>query len=382
MTAKDYSEWRRNGHGPSELEDTVESTPFFAAYDDTADPQAADIPVPDPHETVGNGNASTGDVSTHNLLRAWRMPEPAPRRFIVKDLIPAGVVTSLYGDGGLGKSYVALFMAMSCCMARPFAGLPVEQCRALYLDGELDADEFLRRSYKLARGVGLDRPPRGLYYYRLDGPLGDTATQEEVRQLVSSHNIRFIVLDSLTMAAYTADTTEAPAVIATIKFLETLGTVLAIDHIPKSQAGVNQSHYTQFGSVFKRNAVRSQIQVVKAAGGALSLLHKKANFGPQLGAIYLAMEFGASMVKLVPLAPGDPRAAGIDENLPAMEQVYLALVEAGDCGAIVEGMAADSEMSAKTIRNHLTVLKQAGRAENMGGSRWRARVIPVPDPDN
>jgi len=41
----------------------------------------------------------------------------------------------------------------------------------LYLDFEDDADEFIRRSYETARGLGLDSPPFGVFYRRCNRPL-------------------------------------------------------------------------------------------------------------------------------------------------------------------------------------------------------------------
>ena len=51
----------------------------------------------------GNGGGSP--------LRIWERPEPPPREYVVDDLIPAGALTILYGDGGLGKSLLALYVA-------------------------------------------------------------------------------------------------------------------------------------------------------------------------------------------------------------------------------------------------------------------------------
>jgi DNA-binding transcriptional ArsR family regulator len=244
----------------------------------------------------------------------------------------------------------------------------------LCLDGEMEGAEFMRRAYRLARGLGYDRPPEGLHYYRLAGPLGDPGMQEDVRAVAKDTGAGFIVLDSLTMAAYSTDSNDAPAVIATIKFLETLGTVLAIDHIPKAQAGVNQSHYSQFGSSFKRYAVRSQMQLVKADGGAVSLLHKKSNFGPLVEPINMAVEFDSDAIRFSNISGADERLAGLEANLPAGERVYQTLVEYEGAGAMVGALAEDLKMAEKTVRNHLTALKRAGRVENVEGNRWRASV--------
>ena len=34
-----------------------------------------------------------------------------------------------------------------------------------------DGEEFLRRGFHVARGLGLERPPEGLFYLKLNAPL-------------------------------------------------------------------------------------------------------------------------------------------------------------------------------------------------------------------
>ena len=83
------------------------------------------------------------------------------------------LVTSLYGDGGQGKSLLAVHLASAVALGRPFLGLPTEARPVLYLDAELDADEFTRRAYGVARGMGESRPPAGLHYLALEWADGE-----------------------------------------------------------------------------------------------------------------------------------------------------------------------------------------------------------------
>jgi hypothetical protein len=307
------------------------------------------------------------------LVSVWEEPEPAPRRFTIEGLIPEGAVTSLFGDGGMGKSYLALYMAVLVCLGLPFTGRTVVKGRAIYIDGELDKTEFIRRAYKVARGLGLSAPPHGLYYLQLPGPLSDPGIQREVSGLVRGSDAVLTVLDSLTMSTYGADPKDAQAIIRVMKYLETLGTVLAIDHIGKAAPGANLSNYTQFGSAFKHHASRSQIQVVKADGGGLSLLHKKTNFGVKAAPTNLAMEFEADRVVITPIEATDERMAGIEDNLPAMERVCREIARYDD-GATLQYVADELSLKLGTVKNYVTVLHKAGRAEPLGDGRWKARI--------
>lgn len=51
--------------------------------------------------------------------------DPAPREWLVPDLIPSGTVTLLGGDGGTGKSLLALQLAVSVATDSAWLGLGV-----------------------------------------------------------------------------------------------------------------------------------------------------------------------------------------------------------------------------------------------------------------
>lgn len=78
--------------------------------------------------------------------RAWRVPE----------WLPDGAVTSLYGDGGLGKSLVAQQLITAAATSRPWLGLPVTPCRTLGVFCEDPADELHRRQAAINADLGVD----------------------------------------------------------------------------------------------------------------------------------------------------------------------------------------------------------------------------------
>jgi RecA-family ATPase len=127
----------------------------------------------------------------------------APREFVIEGWIPAGCVTTLYGDGGLGKSYIALAIASRIAWGLSWNGLRVVRKKVLYIDGELNAEEVIRRAYRVARGMGPHTGLLQMAYLSLDGrSAADPAVQAEIRKLVETQHFDFIVLDSLTMATY------------------------------------------------------------------------------------------------------------------------------------------------------------------------------------
>lgn len=313
------------------------------------------------------------------VMNSWEHGEPAPRSWALPNWIPDGMITVLFGDGGLGKSYIALYVAMRACIGGTFGGLPMEKRDVLYLDAELDFDEFQRRAYKVARGMGLEAPPSGLRYYRLRDSIIKPEVQLKVAAIIDVLGVGLSVLDSLSIAAFGGSPTDAEDVIRAMKGLEPWKTVLALDHVSKPGAGANQSHSTQFGSVFKRNIARSSMRLVKAMGGGLSFQHDKTNFGPAQTPLYFDMEFHEGSVGFRFTDMHDDSMAGLVDHLPPLERVWHTLDAQDDGRGTVSWLGNELKIGEGTVRNYLTALKKNGRVTNENGGLWAVvRRQPLP----
>jgi RecA-family ATPase len=67
------------------------------------------------------------------------------RRFVVEGMIPARTVTLLGGDGGTGKSLIALQLGFAVATSTPWLGMSVEAGPCLFIGAEDDLDETHRR---------------------------------------------------------------------------------------------------------------------------------------------------------------------------------------------------------------------------------------------
>ncbi len=88
-------------------------------------------------------------LETINVRRLHGLPVP-PRRWHVPGLVPARNVTLLGGDGGTGKSLLALQLGVSTALTAPWLGVAVTGGRALYLSAEDELDELHRRLADIA----------------------------------------------------------------------------------------------------------------------------------------------------------------------------------------------------------------------------------------
>lgn len=76
------------------------------------------------------------------------MPE---QQWLLRDLIPAGNVTLLSGDGGTGKSLLALQLARAVATGESWIGRNIEPGRAVYVSAEDELAELHRRLDRMGK---------------------------------------------------------------------------------------------------------------------------------------------------------------------------------------------------------------------------------------
>ncbi len=81
-----------------------------------------------------------------------------PRCWIVPDVVLDRNVTLFTGDGGTGKTMVALQLAAAVATGREWLGMPAATGPALFLSAEDEADELHRRLAAICGRMGLKLP--------------------------------------------------------------------------------------------------------------------------------------------------------------------------------------------------------------------------------
>lgn len=91
------------------------------------------------------------------LSIAWTGLEPPQREWIVDHWIPAGVSSLFHGDGGTGKTRVALQIAIAVILGREICGMrPNKAGRVLFVSAEEDLESTRRILWEISVGLGLD----------------------------------------------------------------------------------------------------------------------------------------------------------------------------------------------------------------------------------
>jgi RecA-family ATPase len=178
LTARSAREWRetRSQDVGTRLASVGLSPPPWGADRDHREPVAEDP-----------GSSAPPIIVSPTALAGKPIPE---RKWIVREWIPRGVVTGLYGDGGLGKSLLAQQLQTSAALGLPWLSLPVEQVASLGVYCEDAHDELWRRQATINEGYSVDFDALGEVHWmpRLgEGNLLMTFARNGVGELTKFH---------------------------------------------------------------------------------------------------------------------------------------------------------------------------------------------------
>lgn len=209
-------------------------------------------------------------------LEALAESEPEPPQFIMPDWLPAGYATLLAGHGGVGKSAIALHLAVCSAAGLPFFGLDVSRRHVLYLSCE-DRENVLH--WRLSRicshlAVNLaslrnwlnvvDLVGRGAVLWERDPRTGYTVTAAYglLAQRMEQQHTEMLIVDGVsdTFAGGENVRHEVKRFINAIVALipEDTGAVLLVGHIAKPNASAAQTTEGYSGSTAWHNSVRAR----------------------------------------------------------------------------------------------------------------------------
>lgn len=246
------------------------------------------IPPPPPRQLFFKASALAGK-------------EAPPREWIVKDLIPRDTVTLFSGDGGTGKSLLALQLAVAVASGGQWIGMDVKHGTAVFLSAEDDHDELHRRLSDVTLSEGLDLEALdtlhmcslagedALLAILNGGALVATQLYAEIDAFLATAGPSLVVLDT-SADLYGGDEINRTQVRHFVGMLRHLAikyrcAVVLLSH--PSVAGMLSGSGLS-GSTAWNNSVRSRIYLerIKSEGGgeddtnARRMSNKKANYGP------------------------------------------------------------------------------------------------------
>jgi RecA-family ATPase len=263
-----------------------------------------------------------------------------PREWLVHDLVPRKTVTLFAGDGGTGKSLLALQLAIGAATGTGWLGRSVEQGRVIFLTAEDDEDELHRRTDDILRAGGLSYADlSGLTLRSLAGEDALLAVETQVALIQSTlfeeldaraeaEAPVLIVIDTLA-DVYPANENDRAKVRQFVGILRGLAlkrrcAVLLLGH--PSLTGLN-SGSGMSGSTAWSNSVRSRLYLSRIAPDGHEpdpdkriLATKKANYGRIGGEIAMTWKAG------VFVADGTPASLDRMATGAKAERVFMRLL--------------------------------------------------------
>ncbi len=113
------------------------------------------------HEEFNGATTAEFNAADSIVFDATAFATAAPRRrWFSEPWMPADQVTLFAGDGGMGKSTVALQLAIAAVSQTPWFGMPVRPCNVLYASAEDDRNELHWRFQEIAKHTSLSHEQR------------------------------------------------------------------------------------------------------------------------------------------------------------------------------------------------------------------------------
>lgn len=165
------------------------------------------------------------------------IPEVAP---LIEGLLPLGATTFLIGESGLGKSALALHMALAVASGKPLHGRRTVRRNVLFVNAEGTAG-LPARIRAICTQFGLPLPGDG--FAVLDGVNLSSAVQAaELAEVARQHEAGFVILDTVNATAGNLDENDSTAMGQYLARARALvadqgGTVLALHHSPRDDPG-------------------------------------------------------------------------------------------------------------------------------------------------
>jgi hypothetical protein len=218
------------------------------------------------------------------VAKVGMLPVPLAEAFRLTPFLPENQVTILYGDGGVGKSTLASAFAVSVETGVAIAeGWTPRKARVLYLDWEAGRNSLNRRVRGVAIGLHLPKPAQIDYLdCRRRGPLHGFA--EHLAGTVDREGYGLVIVDSVGMAAGIG-TEGGDANESALRLFSAFGylgtTVLAIDHVNRTDAEAERKRSRPYGSIYKSLLARStwELRLSRSSdvGSVMGLYQTKVN---------------------------------------------------------------------------------------------------------
>jgi hypothetical protein len=225
------------------------------------------------------------------------LPDPSipdqGAKYLVYPVLLDGCANLIFGDGGIGKSLVALFLGSLVQHGREYLGMQAEAGNVLYLDFEgQPLTSVNQRVKQINATIGINGAQQGICYRNITSPLENVV--DGVAGLIYQRKITLLIIDSVGLAGRGALSDDMTAR-SFMEAINSLGvTTLLVHHIAKGSME-EEKRVTAYGSVYFTNLSRNawEIRADRRDGRiGIGMFHTKHNYTKKHDDIVLDVEFG------------------------------------------------------------------------------------------
>lgn len=266
-----------------------------------------------PAPTAGNGPVTVPDDEVVPLS-AYTGETEGPSFLVEGPVTIPYDICMLYGDGGVGKSWLAYQLAVCVATGTGFLGGHVKQGPVLILDFENQDREMAARVKRAARALGID--PDSLddcLHVKPYARGGQTlpALEDRVVSLVERIQPSLVIVDGW-QTAFGGSPVDAENVTNGYRILRRIGggtrAVVYLHHVSTTSISKDGDNPTASGNRFMSHFARVQYLLGKDKGGTQLLQVKKENYGISQKQVTLRRVSGENVLTFTP-------TSGLDADL-------------------------------------------------------------------
>lgn len=310
-------------------------------------------------ETQAKGALLNPFTESHIDLNRWIDKIPPEREWLIKDLIPMGVVTSLFGTGGIGKSLLCQQIATALALGKHTFGETPRKYKVFGMYCEDDGDELVRRQHAICKhfGVSMADISDQMYLYSFvdqDSYLGKpsksglelTKVYGWLESEINRTNPDLIILDniSLILGGSKMDETVITPFFASLRRLCQGRALLVVGHTGKPNSEGQTSEY--YGSVAFNNAVRQRL-FFEVDGNEVVLSSRKSNYAKADYSVTMFYKDGAFEL-INPIALAKQKASDKQDKLEKGKKAIISMITNGLSNGIYYRQAHNATMSIVT----------------------------------
>ncbi len=218
-------------------------------------------------------------ISGRELLR-MEISEP---EFVVECYVPAEGITYKGGKAGIGKTFIAIHIAVAVATGTKFMGkFKTKKGAVLYIDEENGLEIMKSRLKKIALGLGIvEDELENIYFMVLKDFKISLKQVTELEKIIQEKQIKLIIIDSL-VRVFLGDENSATDVRTIFNLLKSLChehnlAVIILHHSRKTNDDMGQDDLR--GSSDIAASATSIILIGKERSGELSLTQDKLRIG-------------------------------------------------------------------------------------------------------